>query len=504
VQLENCTAASVLRNLGIDLESIRADIELIVGRGEPGARRDIGLTPRSKRAIELAIEEARSLNHGDIGTGHLLLGLIREGAGVAAGVLESLGVALERTRAEVERIHDDRPPPARRLGRFGPTNWTPAFGEHGIDLTVTEERSGYQPAAHSVRWVDQLVQVLAAETAANPIAATADPTALQPVLELLARRMAQGEVPEPLKGKRLISLSFQSVVRGATTRREFEQRVEELVAQAAAAGNCVLVVEDDTALPDGEGGALAAAVRLRAHLAAGRLQCIVAAGTAAFQEAVERNPGLGALYTPVDLRLANGELPDFTPPRVAQQSIPPRTAPATPAAPVDPVLPELIRRSSERLERALVRAITVARQNGSADIGGEHVLLALLGDPDCHATRVLAAIGADLDALRPALARYISTPAAPPTMRLEGAPPVHAFGWRNRLLLAFTYAMAGAGVRGSLEIGTGHLLRGLMRGGEPVVRDVLEPAGVARAAVDAEIPPELGGDEEGAGDVQGR
>src|SRR5688500_18960342 len=161
-------AAKVLNNLGVELSKVRSAVEFIIGRGEKSISGEIGLTPRAKKVIELAVEEARRLNHSYIGTEHLLLGLVREGEGIAFGVLESLGVSLERVRTETARILSQSTPQASGTGGRTSTR-TPTVDQLGIDLTAASRAGKLDPVIGRSREIERLIQIRSRRAQNNPI-----------------------------------------------------------------------------------------------------------------------------------------------------------------------------------------------------------------------------------------------------------------------------------------------------------------------------------------------
>ena len=172
-------AAKVLANLGVELSKVRSAVEFIIGRGDRAVLGEIGLTPRAKKVIELAVDEARRLNHHYIGTEHLLLGLVREGEGIAAGVLESLGVNLERVRAETTRILSQSSPATAGAGSPGgksgaasggrQSTRTPTIDQLGIDLTAAARADQLDPVIGREQEIQRVVQILSRRTKNNPV-----------------------------------------------------------------------------------------------------------------------------------------------------------------------------------------------------------------------------------------------------------------------------------------------------------------------------------------------
>ena len=181
-------AAKVLANLGIELNKVRSAVEFIIGRGERSTMSEIGLTPRAKKVIELAVDEARRLNHHYIGTEHLLLGLVREGEGIAAGVLESLGVNLESVRAETTRIlSQSMPQGAQPAGRA--TTRTPTVDQLGMDLTAASRAGKLDPVIGRHSEIQRVIQILSRRTKNNPVLIGEPGVGKTAIVEGLAHRI---------------------------------------------------------------------------------------------------------------------------------------------------------------------------------------------------------------------------------------------------------------------------------------------------------------------------
>ncbi|MBI2934091.1 MAG: ATP-dependent Clp protease ATP-binding subunit [Chloroflexi bacterium] len=292
-------AAKVLANLGVDLGKVRAAVEFIIGRGEKGATSEIGLTPRAKRVIELAVDEARRLNHSYIGTEHLLLGLLREGEGVAAGVLESLGVNLEKVRTETNRILTQSTPQAAAPARS--TSRTPTLDQLGIDLTQAARSGKLDPVIGRQKEIERVIQILSRRTKNTP-ALDGDPVVgKSAIVEGLAHRIVVGEVPETLHGKRLLTLDMGALVAGTKYRGEFEERLKKVIEEIKSSGNCILFIDElHTIVGAGAAeGAIDAANILKPALARGELQCIGATTQDEYRKYVERDAALERRFQPV-------------------------------------------------------------------------------------------------------------------------------------------------------------------------------------------------------------
>ena len=288
-------AARVLANLGVDLSKVRSAVEFIIGRGERPAQGEIGLTPRAKKVVELAVDEARRMNHTYIGTEHLLIGLLREGEGVAAGVLESLGVTLDKVRSETHRILSQTTPSASgHGGRAASATRTPTLDQLGIDLTAAARANKLDPVIGREQEIQRVIQILSRRTKNNPVLMGEPGVGKTAIVEALAQRIASGEIPETLQGKRLVTLDMGALVAGTKYRGEFEERLKKVIEEIKSSGNCVLFIDEmHTIVGAGAAeGAVDAANILKPSLARGELQCIGATTMDDYRKHVERDPAL--------------------------------------------------------------------------------------------------------------------------------------------------------------------------------------------------------------------
>ena len=293
-------AARVLANLGVDLNKVRSAVEFIIGRGERPAQGEIGLTPRAKKVVELAVDEARRMNHTYIGTEHLLIGLLREGEGVAAGVLESLGVTLDKVRSETHRILTQSSPATSGYGARTSTR-TPTLDQLGIDLTAAARASKLDPVIGRSQEIQRVIQILSRRTKNNPVLMGEPGVGKTAIVEALAQRIAAGDIPETLQGKRLVTLDMGALVAGTKYRGEFEERLKKVIEEIKSSGNCVLFIDEmHTIVGAGAAeGAVDAANILKPSLARGELQCIGATTMDDYRKHVERDPALERRFQPV-------------------------------------------------------------------------------------------------------------------------------------------------------------------------------------------------------------
>jgi len=298
VREEEGVAARVLTNLGIGLGKVRSAVEFIIGRGEKPGSGETGLTPRAKKVIELAIDEARQMGHNYIGTEHLLLGLLREGEGVASSVLDSFGITLERARAETQHILTQGTPKAR-LTRS--TSRTPALDQLGIDLTAAARAGKLDPVIGRHKEIERLIQILSRRTKNNPALIGEPGVGKTAIVEGLAHRIVSGDVPETLEDRRLIALDMGSLVAGTKYRGEFEERLKKIIDEIKTAANCVIFIDEfHTMVGAGAAeGAVDAANILKPSLARGELQCIGATTLDDFRKYVERDAALERRFQPV-------------------------------------------------------------------------------------------------------------------------------------------------------------------------------------------------------------
>ncbi len=292
-------AARVLSSLSVDLSKVRSAVEFIIGRGEKPAQGEIGLTPRAKKVVELAVDEARRMNHTYIGTEHLLIGLLREGEGVAAGVLESLGVTLDKVRAETHRILSHTSGTGAQGSR--PTSKTPTLDQLGIDLTVAAKADKLDPVIGREKEIERMVQILSRRTKNNPVLVGEPGVGKTAIVEALAQLISGGDVPDTLQGKRLVTLDMGALVAGTKYRGEFEERLKKVIEEIKTAGNCVLFIDEiHTIVGAGAAeGAVDASNILKPSLARGEIQCIGATTLDDYRKYVERDPALERRLQPV-------------------------------------------------------------------------------------------------------------------------------------------------------------------------------------------------------------
>ena len=287
----------VLVSLGVDLSKIRSAVTFIIGRGQKQPTSDVGLTPRAKKVIELAVDEAREMSHHYIGTEHLLIGLLREGDGVAAGVLESLGVTLDKVRQETQRIlSQSGGQPGSKSGTR-----TPTLDQLGVDLTHLAREGQLDPVIGRQQEIERVVQILSRRTKNNPVLIGEPGVGKTAIVEALAQRIVGSDIPDSLSGARLVTLDMGALVAGTKYRGEFEERLKKVVDEIRSAKNIILFIDEMHTLV-GAGaaeGAVDASNILKPSLARGELQTIGATTLDDYRRYVERDPALERRFQPV-------------------------------------------------------------------------------------------------------------------------------------------------------------------------------------------------------------
>jgi len=291
-------AAKVLQSLGTDLNTVRKEIEKLLGKGDPTPKNFIGYTPRAKKVLELAYDEARRLGHNYIGTEHILLGLIREGEGVASQVLMNLGIDLERARNEVIKMLGGD---AKMPGKSRKQIKTPNLDQFGRDLTELAAEGKLDPVIGREKEIERVIQVLSRRTKNNPCLIGEPGVGKTAIAEGLAQRIVEGDVPEILKDKRVVTLDLASVVAGTKFRGEFEERLKRVMNEIKEAGNIILFIDEmHTIIGAGAAeGAIDASNILKPALARGELQTIGATTLDEYRKHVEKDPALERRFQPI-------------------------------------------------------------------------------------------------------------------------------------------------------------------------------------------------------------
>lgn len=292
-------AAKTLKSLGVTLRDARVEVEKIIGRGSGFVAVEIPFTPRAKRVLELSWDEARQLGHNYIGTEHLLLGLIREGEGVAVRVLENVGVELPRVRSTVIRMLGETTSSSASPAR----SKTPTLDEFGTNLTQLAEDNRLDPVIGREKETQRVVEILGRRTKNNPVLIGEPGVGKTAIAEGLAQLIAVGAVPDILADKRVVMLDIGSLVAGTKYRGEFEERLKKIMEEIRNATNIILVIDEmHTLIGAGAAeGAVDAANILKPALARGELQCIGATTLDEYRKHIERDAALERRFQPVNV-----------------------------------------------------------------------------------------------------------------------------------------------------------------------------------------------------------
>ncbi len=294
-------AAKALLSLGVSLDKVRAEVEKVIGRGTTPAEGDIGLTPRAKKVVlELSAEEARHLGHNYIGTEHILLGLIREGEGVAARVLLNLGADLDRVRAQVIQqfgMPSNSTAPQKQRQR----SQTPVLDQFGRDLNQLAEEGKLDPVVGREKEIERVIQILSRRTKNNPVLIGEPGVGKTAIAEGLAERIVTSRVPETLKDRRVVTLDLGALVAGSKYRGEFEDRLKKVMDEIRHSGNVILFIDElHTIVGAGAAeGAIDASNILKPALARGELQCIGATTLDEYRKHVEKDAALERRFQPI-------------------------------------------------------------------------------------------------------------------------------------------------------------------------------------------------------------
>ncbi len=294
-------AAKVLKSLGVNLKDSRIEVEKIIGRGSGFVAVEIPFTPRAKRVLELSLEEARQLGHNYIGTEHLLLGLIREGEGVAARVLENLSIDLTKVRTQVIRMLGETAEVGSGANPNKGNLKTATLDEFGTNLTKLASESKLDPVVGRYAEIDRVVQILGRRTKNNPVLIGEPGVGKTAIAEGLAQRIQLGNIPDILEDKRVLTLDIGLLVAGTKYRGEFEERLKKIMEEIKSAGNVILVIDEvHTLIGAGAAeGAIDAANILKPALARGELQCIGATTLDEYRKHIERDAALERRFQPV-------------------------------------------------------------------------------------------------------------------------------------------------------------------------------------------------------------
>ncbi|KIL37148.1 Clp protease ClpX [Gordoniibacillus kamchatkensis] len=292
-------AAKALVALGLGLEKIQDEVESLIGRGQEQPS-NIAYTPRAKKVIELSMDEARKLGHTYVGTEHILLGLIREGEGVAARVLNNLGVSLNKARQQVLQLLGSSETVSPSHGQHANVN-TPTLDGLARDLTAYAKEGHLDPVIGRSKEIERVIQVLSRRTKNNPVLIGEPGVGKTAIAEGLAQKIINNEIPETLKDKRVMTLDMGSVVAGTKYRGEFEDRLKKIMDEIRQAGNIILFIDELHTLigAGGAEGAIDASNILKPALARGELQCIGATTLDEYRKYIEKDAALERRFQPI-------------------------------------------------------------------------------------------------------------------------------------------------------------------------------------------------------------
>ncbi|MGE8207216.1 ATP-dependent protease ATP-binding subunit ClpC [Heyndrickxia sp. NPDC080065] len=294
-------AAKALYGLGLSPEKIQIEVENLIGKGKDSGQ-TIHYTPRAKKVIELSMDEARKLGHSYVGTEHILLGLIREGEGVAARVLNNLGVSLNKARQQVLQLLGSNETGGHQGGNTSNAN-TPTLDSLARDLTAIAREDTLDPVIGRSKEIQRVIEVLSRRTKNNPVLIGEPGVGKTAIAEGLAQQIVNNEVPETLRDKRVMTLDMGTVVAGTKYRGEFEDRLKKVMDEIRQAGNIILFIDELHTLigAGGAEGAIDASNILKPSLARGELQCIGATTLDEYRKYIEKDAALERRFQPIQV-----------------------------------------------------------------------------------------------------------------------------------------------------------------------------------------------------------
>ncbi|HZG79214.1 MAG TPA: ATP-dependent Clp protease ATP-binding subunit [Brevibacillus sp.] len=299
-------AAKALQSLGLGLDKIQSEVESLIGRGteQSGSNYTPNYTPRAKKVIELSMDEARKLGHTYVGTEHILLGLIREGEGIAARIMNNLGVSLNKARQQVLQLLGSSEMMASHQPSGGnPAANTPTLDGLARDLTAIAREGGLDPVIGRQKEIERVIQVLSRRTKNNPVLIGEPGVGKTAIAEGLAQKIVNNEIPETLRDKRVMTLDMGTVVAGTKYRGEFEDRLKKIMDEIRQAGNIILFIDELHTLigAGGAEGAIDASNILKPALARGELQCVGATTLDEYRKYIEKDAALERRFQPIQV-----------------------------------------------------------------------------------------------------------------------------------------------------------------------------------------------------------
>ncbi|WP_139492827.1 ATP-dependent Clp protease ATP-binding subunit [Brevibacillus dissolubilis] len=303
-------AAKALQALGLGLDKIQNEVESLIGRGTDqqaaptGGNYTPNYTPRAKKVIELSMDEARKLGHTYVGTEHILLGLIREGEGIAARIMNNLGVSLNKARQQVlQLLGSSEMMASHQQAASNPAANTPTLDSLARDLTAIAKDGGLDPVIGRQKEIERVIQVLSRRTKNNPVLIGEPGVGKTAIAEGLAQKIVNNEIPETLRDKRVMTLDMGTVVAGTKYRGEFEDRLKKIMDEIRQAGNIILFIDELHTLigAGGAEGAIDASNILKPALARGELQCVGATTLDEYRKYIEKDAALERRFQPIQV-----------------------------------------------------------------------------------------------------------------------------------------------------------------------------------------------------------
>ncbi len=296
-------AAKALKKLGLEVSEIQQEVEKLIGKGNH-TMQSVHYTPRAKKVVELSQDEARKLSHSYVGTEHILLGLIREEEGVAARVLNNLGVSLNKARQEVLKLLGSSESQSSQQSRGQASDVsTPTLDSLARDLTVSAKDGKVDPVIGRSKEIERIIQILSRRTKNNPVLIGEPGVGKTAVIEGLAHQIVHNEVPETLTNKRVMTLDMGTVVAGTKYRGEFEDRLKKVMDEIRNAGNVILFIDELHTLigAGGAEGAIDASNILKPALSRGEIQCVGATTLDEYRKYIEKDAALERRFQPIQV-----------------------------------------------------------------------------------------------------------------------------------------------------------------------------------------------------------